>query len=295
MGGFVEMERTEGEGRAPFEGGLDLYADKRDVQFHAFEVDGTLNRFCADPSEASFFVTQILCGQMEITDRAGSTVVRDDGLFLFDFSRAVTTRNSHYTFCQLRLPRSLVLDAVGADPLSAASSSLLRLEGDGLAPFLSSQLRNLFEHAPKLGEAERTAALDSTVDLALALIRSRPGSRGEDRGLLDQALFRAAASFIERNAHRAELTPEWVAQAVGCSRARLYRLFAAREVGIHERIRETRLQRSCERLSAEPLEAIGMIAFKSGFTDPPTFNRAFKRRFGMSPSEWRAQNARRAS
>ena len=34
---------------------------------------------------------------------------------------------------------------------------------------------------------------------------------------------------------------------------------------------------------------IGVIAFESGFTSQPYFNRAFRARFGAAPSEVRAQ------
>jgi AraC-like DNA-binding protein len=50
------------------------------------------------------------------------------------------------------------------------------------------------------------------------------------------------------------------------------------------------------RMLADPRlagRAIGDIAYDAGFADQSYFNRSFRRRFGMTPSEVRVQAARR--
>jgi AraC-like DNA-binding protein len=288
----VDIQVPRAVARAGFHADLTQLAGGRGVLFNAFEADASVNRFRASPSESLYCVALLRSGCVEFTDPRGSSLVTTGGLFLLDHSRPVTTRNSHYTFSHLMLPRSLVLEALGGDPLGA--EGLLRLDGDRLTPFLSSQLELLSEHGAQLEEQERLAAINASVDLSLALLRARlrEGSDAGEAGC--EGLFAAARLYIERHAHEPSLTADQVASAVGCSRARLYRLFAARELGVHALIREIRLKRSGERLAAEPLAQVGVIAFESGFADTPTFNRAFRRRFGMSPSEWRARHARRA-
>jgi methylphosphotriester-DNA--protein-cysteine methyltransferase len=52
---------------------------------------------------------------------------------------------------------------------------------------------------------------------------------------------------------------------------------------------------SARRCSAGALEtatdggSLGTLAFECGYSDLSAFGKAFRRRFGMSPSEWRAQ------
>ena len=41
--------------------------------------------------------------------------------------------------------------------------------------------------------------------------------------------------------------------------------------------------------SARPIQEIARIA---GFSDPLYFSRAFRKRYGMPPAEWRAQHQR---
>ena len=51
----------------------------------------------------------------------------------------------------------------------------------------------------------------------------------------------------------------------------------------------TRLDRASDVLSDSQAagKSVGEIAFQCGFLDPGYFSRAFRKRFGRSPSEWR--------
>lgn len=285
----VDIQVPRAVARTGFRGSLTQLAGEDGVLFNAFEAGASVNRFRASPAESLFCVTLLRAGRVEFTDARGSSLVTTGGLFLLDHSRPVVTQNSLYAFSHLMLPRQLVLDALGGDPLS--SEGLLRLDGDRLAPFLFSQLELLSAHGSRLEERERLAAIRAAVDLSFALLQGRL-PRAPDVGAgAEEGLFAAAKLYIRRHAHEPSLTAELVAASVGCSRARLYRLFAARGVGVFELIRETRLERGRRRLAEQPLAPVHVIAAECGFSDPPTFNRAFKRRFGMSPSEWRARGA----
>lgn len=80
-----------------------------------------------------------------------------------------------------------------------------------------------------------------------------------------------------------------LARALGVSRTRLYEAFAERG-GIAAAIRDARLDRARLRLKepADRHRTMEEVARGCGFEDYPTFTRAFRRRFGLSPREWRA-------
>ena len=86
------------------------------------------------------------------------------------------------------------------------------------------------------------------------------------------------------------LSPAQVARAQGVSLRLLQRLFARQGMQLAEVIAEQRLLR-CRAILQDPAQAgrpITDIALAWGFNDPGHFAKAFRRRFGHSPSEARA-------
>jgi AraC-like DNA-binding protein len=85
------------------------------------------------------------------------------------------------------------------------------------------------------------------------------------------------------------LTLEVVAATLGCSRATLYRVFAAHGESVAALIWGARL-RLASRLLTSPGHQhmlVADIAFQCGFSEPSSFNRMFKRHFGTTPSDAR--------
>ena len=74
--------------------------------------------------------------------------------------------------------------------------------------------------------------------------------------------------------------------ALGCSRAQLYRAFNQHHDSIADHLRRLRLKAACALLARGSENRIGQIAFDCGYTDPAAFGKAFRRRYGVSPSEW---------
>ena len=81
-----------------------------------------------------------------------------------------------------------------------------------------------------------------------------------------------------------------LADGVGLSSSRLAHLFR-RDMGmsIQSYVIERRLQMAAMQV-VQSHEQISQIAYSVGFRDVSNFNHAFKRRFGMSPREYRANH-----
>lgn len=87
---------------------------------------------------------------------------------------------------------------------------------------------------------------------------------------------------------------EKLAELCGCSTRHFRRLFRGHfRTSIRSKQTELRLEKA-RQLLADTDEKIGSIAAESGYRHIGFFNAAFKRRFGMTPSEWRRANARSA-
>jgi AraC-like DNA-binding protein len=186
----------------------------------------------------------------------------------------------------LHLPRLTVEAAVG-DKAKYLHGNVLSPEG--LSPMLHAQLLSLANIAPRLDTTARAAALDATVELAASVLRCELGARIEDEAN-NAGLFVAAQTFIRRHLTSRHLNPEVIARQLHCSRAHLYRVFAARGETVANHVRELRLQRAYDMLthSNAPKEQIGDIAYRCGFEDPVHFTRLFRERFGITPSTLRA-------
>jgi AraC-like DNA-binding protein len=214
------------------------------------------------------------------------------GLILFDCDRPAVTSSTRYDLTYLALPRAVVTAATGGDPIPRGQA-LRFLPNQGLAPILQAHLAAMGTYGGSLSPADSMTAIQAASALALALL-SRFHPRGlADSDAIDEALFTAARRYIEANLGHHNLTADSIAAGVGCSRARLYRIFAQRDQTVGDCLREVRLRHAGRLLESMPNEPIGLIAFHSGYTDLSAFGKAFKRRFGMSPGDWRVAQASR--
>ncbi len=217
-----------------------------------------------------------------------STVVQPGQILVKDFTE---TAAAWWPTCihrglNLHLSRPTVDAAIGGKSWHLHGTVLSPV---GLSPMLKAQMQVLAEIMPQLSAAARAAALDATVALATTVLRVEFGSRLEDEEN-GPGLFAAAQAFIDRHLCSSLLNPELIARQLGCSRAHLYRVFAAHSVTVADYVREARLRRAHALLagSSDRDERIGDIAFRCGFDDPVHFARLFRCRFGITPREVRA-------
>ena len=109
--------------------------------------------------------------------------------------------------------------------------------------------------------------------------------------LYDAQLAGASCDFAD-----AELSPEQVAAECGISKRYLQALLAGSGTSFVQELNATRLDRASDLLGDARCRSLTIadIAFRSGFLDPGYFTRAFRKRFGITPSEWRAGHAPQA-
>ena len=109
------------------------------------------------------------------------------------------------------------------------------------------------------------------------------------RGQLARQILRR----IETDFADPELSPERLAAELGISKRYLQQLLAGSGTSFVQELTATRLDRASDMLT-DPRGgglSVGEIAFRCGFLDPGYFARAFRKRFGRTPSEWRGSGA----
>ncbi|GAA2610831.1 MULTISPECIES: helix-turn-helix transcriptional regulator [Streptomyces] len=158
----------------------------------------------------------------------------------------------------------------------------------------AAEVRLLVAHAtmveevlPELSPAGVRAARDTLVELAVAVAH-----RGFDdvNTRLAPALAQAAKNLAEQRLADADLSPAMLARELNVSVRTLQRAFAAGGETVTAYIRERRLESARQALSATRL-TVSEIAAHWQFADSSHFSRAFKQRYGVSPTEYTRQNS----
>ncbi|QEA12009.1 helix-turn-helix domain-containing protein [Comamonas flocculans] len=188
------------------------------------------------------------------------------------------------------LARRAVWQALGREP-----GNVLIAPGQcALAPMLGSQLGHLGQLVRRPGALtpdDFAGLLAATRSLALLLLRNL-GRQGQGCDLPDvheslhAGRHAAALRFMEQHAHRPALDAAAIAQAVGCSRTRLYEAFALQGQTVMGALRELRLQRARRAIESGPRLHVGTLAWRCGFVHASDFSKLFRARFGLSPTDW---------
>jgi AraC-like DNA-binding protein len=229
--------------------------------------------------------------QHQLGSASRSTVVRPGQILVKDFDRpAIAWWQTSSRSLNVHLPRPIVQGAIG-DRIGRLHGKVLA--GEGLVLLLATQMRALARIAARLKSPARAAALTTTAELAASVLRCELGMPIEDEAN-QVGLFAAAKTCIRRHLACRELSPEFVARQIGCSRAHLYRAFAGRGETVAGFVRELRLQRAHEILTGDTAGRIriGDVAYLCGFEDAIHFTRLFRERFGLTPSALKAGDGR---
>lgn len=118
-------------------------------------------------------------------------------------------------------------------------------------------------------------------------------SLGDARGPMPPgvraARLAAIKQYVARNLHDPGLSAEQVSRKFAISSRYIRQLFAEDETSFSDYVTDQRLAyvHSCLTDRRQALRRIADIAFESGFTEPSTFYRQFKLRYGMTPSDVR--------
>ncbi|ODU03140.1 MAG: AraC family transcriptional regulator [Pseudonocardia sp. SCN 72-86] len=229
--------------------------------------------------------------------RKGRTLVAQDGreavigpgdFVLYDSARPfrfVTTGDFEYSVCLF--PTRLL--PLSHNEMQAATA--IRFDGragiGAMVPPLLAALHRL--DAESLPAASRTAMTASIGDMYVALVRSRVDATSSP----NLHLMRAQA-YVGQHLADPALAPAEIAAACAISVSYLHKLFAETDTSVGAYVRERRLQ-GCFADLVRPECAtltVGAIGTRWGLPDSAHFSRAFRARFGVSPTAHRARSAR---
>lgn len=224
-----------------------------------------------------------LDGAVTIETAAGRHTITAGTMGLYSLSQPFRGTTTVATILGLVVPQALWPEA--APIIEPELNTIL---GSSFARLIADFFIDLEARLPSMPASHLPAILEAT----RAMLVSCVAHHGDDISPSVHAMqFERARSYIRRNLNEPELNVDGLCQELRLSRSSLYRLFEA-EGGVVQYIRSCRLldaHRAFE--TGQDFRRIQEIAMESGFHDPAAFSRAFKRKFGYSPSQVRGNSA----
>jgi AraC-like DNA-binding protein len=205
---------------------------------------------------------------------------RPGDLLLTDLSRPFDGVASGFTMVLLVVARDRLVRAVGDGDLHGRV-----LPHDAAGVDLVALHLNALARRPEPWAGPIAMAAVEAVLVLLTGVYRLSGGGDPVRGALALAGRRAAIDLIDRSLEDTDLSPETVSRRLRVSRTTLYRLFEP-DGGVAAYIRDRRLDH-CFAAIAQPgarQVPISEIAYTAGFVSEAHFSRAFRKRFGLSPS-----------
>jgi AraC-like DNA-binding protein len=142
---------------------------------------------------------------------------------------------------------------------------------------------------PELSPAQAASLADPTIGLLRALLTTAGGDEFLSRQPLSQTLGTRIMMFLREHVTDPDLSADMLAAHFGISKRYLYVVLARMDVSLGEWIRTERLDRAARALAnpAGALMSVAAVARNCGFPDHSSFARAFKQRYGCTPTGWR--------
>jgi len=233
-----------------------------------------------------FFLVVFADGAAELTERgrvatvgAGEAVLSSNGSPA-SFVIPTPSRTISYRFSRALLrPHVRNLDDLVVSPFSRDSQMLRLLVGYS---------KVLNDQAALATPALRRAVSTHMHDLAALLLGSKAEPPLTDG--FQAARLKAIKDEILLRLTQSSLSVEDIAGSQQISERYMRKLFASSGTTFTDFVREARLDRA-HRILTDPAQLqrpINAIAYESGFGDLSYFNRAFRQRYGTTPSEARA-------
>ena len=233
-----------------------------------------------------------LGGEILFSQRGSDVVLAPGEAASFLHAEPAEMRCSHMNCTSIVVPYRI---AAGSIRDVSTAAALRRIPAD------TEVLRLLVEYTQVLQDKIDIASASAEVahavaahlhDLfALAIGATRDAThRAGERGLRAARLQSVKADILG-NLASAELTLAAVAQRAGLSPRSIQMLFESEGASFSQYVLESRLARAYRSLAA-PRHAhrtISDLAYEAGFGDLSHFYRSFRRRYGASPSEVRAE------
>lgn len=227
------------------------------------------------------YAVALCCGMGSISAGASIEVVGHDGV------PALLARQNEATRIILLIAPGVVT-RVGGNALSADANGLFHLPTELRAIALALRDTQRTGEAADIYRAAKGVELLSEAFVALAQNTLVPMAADGQLSRDDATRILAARRLIDERWNQ-KLSLDGIARDCGLNREKLSRGFKEMfGVTVAEAIAEQRLQQASRMLLTTDLP-VSLVGYENGYLNNASFARAFGRRFGASPSDFRAR------
>ena len=213
----------------------------------------------------------------------GRSLAAPAGLpFVLSLGQEMSNRREADERIQLYLSRDSFYSI--AHLLDASCMTHLQAPGGGL---LADYMRLLLRNVPNLTDDDAPRLVDATRAMVAACLAPFSNQVAEARPAINATFMERVRQTVRRHLRSPDLGPGLICRDAATSRSQLYRLLEG-EGGVARYIQRLRLSEAFSLLSSGPQGlTIGDIAETFCFADSSSFAKAFRREFGVAPSDIR--------
>ncbi|RQW70046.1 AraC family transcriptional regulator [Halomonas sp. YLB-10] len=271
--------------------------DYRACVISASSAGGAVLGWCTNDDTAAHFaqdngncvlVSLTLAGEARLRQGPDRRlrVTSQSGLVVLDSCQPLSSLAMRHSMLYLMIPRDQV-HAKAPGALTLAGSSPFSLPDNAMTRMLTAHLLGVIKEREAFAGEALECALDTACDMSLVALAQLKGPLSlEWEATQRESLMNAACRYIELHAGEPRLNVDSIAHALGCSRAGLYRAFAAHPESVAETLRRTRLEQARARLKTRHPPSIDQLSYHCGYLNAASFTRAFRRQYGASPQDW---------
>jgi AraC-like DNA-binding protein len=294
IGHVIDVLPSLADVRRPFQAAIERYGvgdlSFTDVRSETMVLERSLARISTDNARSFYFHVFVEGDADCVSVRSSAARSSRSGtatLLALDLGQPVRMRRNTCRMLSFFVPGAVAAQ-VFPDP-EALHGRMMRNE--------TPLTRLIFEHAmalsreiPFMNAEAANDAICTGANLLVAAFGRQAGLIGNARSAARAAMFGRARRYIQANLYEADLSPESVVQALQVARPTVYRLFQ-HEGGLGAYIRHLRLKQAADDLARYRHLTVTEIAYGLGFTSSSDFTRAFRRAYGISPSDFRELSA----
>lgn len=249
------------------------------------------SKFCAERIDQRVFLVHLQARGESVNRQNGREAILKSGDFtLCDSARPYSLHfDSINDMIVLRIPAAELRERIVQPELFTAR----RIPGDhGAGAVVSQTLQNLWHQCMNgLESSIAERLLTNSLDLLVTAL-----TLGENtfvsHGALRNATSMRVRYYVEDHLREFDLRASNIAAAVGISLRYVHRLFEDDGETLGEFIQRRRLE-CCALVLKDPAQynrSVTEIAFAFGFCDPSFFCRSFKKKFAMTPRDYRVSH-----
>ena len=292
MSVLFDLEESPIYDERPHRATFDLYHFGQSV---LGDLKASTGRFVRSKSKAvkdgldSILLQLFVKGGVQFRAGRRTTYAQAGDIVIFDLAQNVDNINTDFRHVTVMWPRMAIEEVI---PEIERWHGLILPRDNPSVTLLRRHILSCYQLAPRLSIEEGLRVEKATLALAAAAMAG--GKVFSDCGAQSQVtevLTYQIKRYIRENLGSSDLSASQMAKHFGISRTHLYHLLEPLE-GIARYQLHLRLQR-CFAALQDPACShlqIAEIAYRWGFNHPATFNRNFRKIFGMTPSEARSRS-----